>query len=181
MSERGPARTGALGRCIAAAHRFNESAGQVLGVLALVLVLVQFALVVASAVFAIGSIWLQESRHYLNALIFLGGAGYALAQDAHVRVDLFYHDADRTARAWVDALGTLVFLAPFLFLLWWAGLPFVLESWATREGSTETAGIPFVYVLKATILLAALTLTVQGVALLAERLGILLARDGDRL
>ncbi len=181
MAQEEGAKSGVTDRFITTINRTNDAIGQALGGLALALVLVQFALVVASAVFAVGSIWLQESRHYLNALIFLGGVGYALRHDAHVRVDLFYHDADARTRAWVDLLGTLAFLAPFLFLLWWAGVPFVLESWANREGSAETTGIPFVYVLKATILLAALTLTIQGLALLLDRARLLFGKhEGER-
>lgn len=142
----------------------NAAMGRVMGLAALLLILVQFALVVGSAVFAFGSIWLQESRLYLNALIFLGAAGYTFKHDDHVRVDLFLRNADEQARAWVELVGTLVFLLPFLFLIWWAGLPYVLESWTNREGSTETGGIPFVYGLKTTVLLFAATLSLQGLA-----------------
>ena len=131
--------------------------------------LIQFALVVMSAVFAEGSIWLQESRLYLNALIFLGAAGYTLMRDAHVRVDIFFNDLGRRDRALVDVLGTLLFLVPFLVVLWWAAVPYVADSWAIREGSTETGGIPFVYGLKSLILLFAATLSLAALALLAER------------
>ena len=144
----------------------NEAIGRVLGWAALLLILVQFALVLGAAAFAFGSIWLQESRLYLNALIFLAGAGYTLKHDGHVRVDPFYRGADPIARAWVDFVGTLIFLAPVLFLIWWVGAPFVLDSWAIREGSTETGGIPFVYGLKTTVLLFAGTLSLQAIAVL---------------
>lgn len=145
---------------------FNEAFGRVIGVALLALIVIQLALVVGASVFAWGSIWLQESRLYINALIFLGGAGYTLKHEDHVRVDPFYRDADPTAKAWVDFLGTLIFLVPVLFLLWYVGLPYMLDSWASREGSTETGGIPFVYVLKGTVLLLAGTLSLQGLAML---------------
>lgn len=163
---------------IRAIDAINEAIGRTLGWAALLLILVQFALVVGAAVFAFGSIWLQESRLYLNALIFLAGAGYTLKHEGHVRVDPFYRDADATARAWVDFLGTLVFLAPVLFLIWWVGLPFVLDSWANREGSTETGGIPFVYGLKTTVLLFAGTLSLQAIAVLL-RTGLRIFGKGD--
>lgn len=145
---------------------FEELLGGFLGLLALGLVAVQIALLVMSAVYAQGSIWLQELRLYLNALIFMGGVGYTLAHDAHVRVDLFYRDADRPARAWVDFIGTLVFLVPFIALLWHSGLPYALSAIAAREGSTETAGIAFIYGMKSMILLFALLLSLEALAML---------------
>jgi len=154
------------GRFLRAADALNEAIGRVLGWAVLLLILVQFALVVGASAFAFGSIWLQESRLYINALIFLAGAGYTLKHDGHVRVDPFYRDADARAKAWVDFAGTLVFLFPVMFLIWWVGVPFVVQSWAIGEGSTETGGIPFVYGLKATILLFAGTLSLQGLAVL---------------
>ena len=69
----------------------------------------------------------------------------------------------------MDIFGTLLFLVPFLILLWWAVVPYVADSWAIREGSTETGGIPFVYGLKSLILLFAATLSLAALALLVER------------
>lgn len=149
--------------------RLNEGIGRIAGVAVLLLVLVQFLLVLGSAVFAYGSIWLQESRLYLNALMFLGAAGYALKYDAHVRVDLLFRDADRLSRAWVDFAGTLIFMAPFLFLIWRAGIPYVLNAWSIRQGSVETGGIPFVYGLKTTIVIFAATVSLQGLAMLIRQ------------
>ena len=69
---------------------FAEKTGNVLSVLPLMLVLLQFAVVLLVYVFATGSIQLQESLQYINAMMFLGGAGYTAFRDEHVRVDLFY-------------------------------------------------------------------------------------------
>ncbi|GER04597.1 hypothetical protein JCM17846_22790 [Iodidimonas nitroreducens] len=48
-------------------ERMNEGLGRFLGLAALLLVIVQFSLVLLGAIFSYGSIWLQESRLYLNA------------------------------------------------------------------------------------------------------------------
>ncbi len=150
-----------------------------LAALALIgLVMVQFALVVMNAAFAEGSIWVQESRLYLNALIFLGAAGYTFARDAHVRVDIFFNDADRRMRALVDLVGTLAFLIPFLFVVWWAGLPYVREAWAIHESSTETGGIPLVYLLKSLILVFAATMSLEALAHLV-RMVLRIFADGE--
>jgi TRAP-type mannitol/chloroaromatic compound transport system permease small subunit len=43
-------------------------------------------------------------------------------------------------------------------------LPYVARSWAIFEGSRESGGLPFVYLLKTLIPLFALLLGLQGVA-----------------
>lgn len=141
-----------------------EKSGQILAVLPLALLLVQFAVVLLVYVFSSGSIQLQESLQYINAMMFLGGAGYTAVKDGHVRVDLFYSKMSTRGKSLVNFLGTLFLLVPFLILFWVSALPYVLDSWAIMETSVEASGLPFVYILKSTLLLFALTLSVHAVA-----------------
>jgi TRAP-type mannitol/chloroaromatic compound transport system permease small subunit len=145
---------------------FLEATGRMLGILPLLLILVQFAVVLMVYVFATGSIQVQESLQYINALMFLGGAGYTAVRDEHVRVDLFYSKFPNTRKAVVDFWGTLLLLVPFLVLFWSTSIPYVLSSWATMEHSVESSGLPFVYILKTTLLLFALTLSLHAVSIL---------------
>ncbi|MGF1604744.1 MAG: TRAP transporter small permease subunit [Rhodothalassiaceae bacterium] len=150
---------------LTAIDRINKGIGVLAAACGLALILVQFGLVLAAHVFNAGSIAWQDSRFYLNGFLFLGAAGYALATDAHVRVDLFYREAGPHAQAMIDLLGLLVLLAPVLFLVWWTGLPYVLSSWQQREGAIEAGALPYVYLLKSALLLFALTLSLQAIAL----------------
>ncbi len=143
---------------------FAERSGNVLAILPLILVLLQFSIVLMVYVFSTGSIQLQESLQYINAMMFLGGAGYTAFKDEHVRVDLFYSKFNIRQKARTDFFGTLFLLVPFLILFWHASVPYVLDSWAIRESSVEASGLPFVYVLKSTLLLFAFTLTLSAAA-----------------
>jgi len=145
---------------------FNNRLGRLLGWASLVLVLVQFLLVVMSNSFHLGSIKLQESLFYINSLMFLGASGYGLLHEAHVRVDLFYRDANQRYQTAVNFWGALLLLLPAMMLVWWAGIPYVMSSWANMEGSVETSGLHAVFILKSFVLLFALGLTLQGVSLL---------------
>jgi TRAP-type mannitol/chloroaromatic compound transport system permease small subunit len=144
--------------------RTNQRVGKVLSLLVLVLIVVQFALVVMSANFQAGSIKLQESLLYINSLLFLGSAGFALLTNNHVRVDIFYRRKSEKAQTKIDLLGHLVLLLPFMVFVWIIGLPFVLTSWGNMEGSFETSGLQIVYVLKSFFLVFALMLTLQAIA-----------------
>ncbi|HXV73673.1 MAG TPA: TRAP transporter small permease subunit [Sphingomonadales bacterium] len=155
------------------ADAFNRALGRASGWAVFLLVLAEFSIVVLSGNFQEGSIKLQESVLYLNSLVFLGAAGYALLTDAHVRVDIFYRGLSERAQAKVNLVGTLAFLLPFLAFLWSIAVPFVAASWRNLEGSFETSGLPLVFVLKSFILLFALTLTVQGFSLAVRALATL--------
>lgn len=153
--------------------RANRALGRLLGWTVILLVLVQFTLVLGSSVFHIGSIKFQESLLYLNALMFLGGAGYVLAVDGHVRVDLKYRSASRRFRAKVNLWGTLFLLWPVCGLILWYGLPMAIASWATFEASQETSGLPIFFLMKSFIPLFALSLAAQGISLVSASLDVL--------
>lgn len=153
-----------LSRLIDHLDAFQEWSGRILAVLPLALIVTQFIVVLMVYVFGSGSIQLQESLLYINAAIFLGGAGYTAVKDGHVRVDLFYSKMSARAQAWVNFLGTLFLLTPFLILFWVSALPYVLDSWAIMETSVEASGLPIVYILKSTLLLFAFTLSLHALA-----------------
>lgn len=150
--------------------QFNHALGKSLIWMGLLLVLVQFSLVVASHVFHMGSIAAQELLFYINSLMFLGGAGYTLLHDKHVRVDVFYRDAPATRKHKVNLLGSLFLLLPIVLLLWISATPFVISSWLVLEGSIETSGLPAVFILKSFILLFALSLSAQAISLIIQSL-----------
>lgn len=156
----------AMLRLAEAIDRLSAAIGRASAWLVLVVVLVQFVVVLLRYAFGTGSIQLQESIVYAHGFAFLLAAAWALKLDAHVRVDVFYRAArtDARRRALVDLLGTLFLLLPMAGLILWMSLPYVLRSWAIFEGSQETAGLPFVFLLKTAIPVFALLLILQGAA-----------------
>jgi TRAP-type mannitol/chloroaromatic compound transport system permease small subunit len=142
----------------------TRAIGRAVAWLALVIVLLQFALVVARYVLGFGSIWLTEAVIYAHATLFMCAAAWTLQVGGHVRVDVFYADAGPRARAMIDLLGALLLLLPFMLVLIWLSVPFAARSWAVLERSQETSGLPFVYLLKTIIPLFAALMALQGVA-----------------
>ena len=144
--------------------RLSTAIGRGAAWLVLAAVLLQFAVVVLRYAFGTGSIRLQESVIYAHALAFLLAAAWALKTDAHVRVDVFYGRASGRTRALIDLLGTLFLLAPTMILILWTSIPYAARAWAIMEGSQETAGLPFVFLLKSVIPLFAGLMLLQGAA-----------------
>jgi TRAP-type mannitol/chloroaromatic compound transport system permease small subunit len=164
-----------LAECL---DRLSTAIGRGAAWLVLAVVLVQFAVVVLRYLFGAGSIRLQETVTYAHAFAFLLAAAWALKTGAHVRVDVFYRDASARRRALVDLLGTLFLLLPMMGLILWMSVPYVARSWAIFEGSQETAGLPFVFLLKTVIPLFALLLILQGLAEAARAVSVLRAERG---
>ena len=101
---------------------FNEQLGRIVSWFALILVLMQFAVVLLRYVFGLGFIPMQESIVFMHAMLFLVAAGYTLLHDGHVRVDIFYSTATELNKARVNFFGVVVFLWPICALLTWKSL-----------------------------------------------------------
>jgi TRAP-type mannitol/chloroaromatic compound transport system permease small subunit len=159
--------------------RISATVGRLAAWLILVVVLAQFTVVVLRYGFGVGSIRLQESVVYAHSLAFLLAAAWTLKVGGHVRVDVFYRSASARTRALIDLVGTLVLLLPMAGLILWMSLHYVLRSWAILEGSQETAGLPFVFLLKTAIPLFAGLMILQGIAE-AVRAAAVLSASGAR-
>lgn len=148
----------------------NRSVGRIIRWLALLMVLVQFAIVVLRYVFGISSIALNESVLYMHATLFMLGAGYTLLVDEHVRVDIFQARASARGKAWIDTFGHVVLLIPSMLVLLYWSFPSVRNAWAIHEGAISVGGIPAVYLLKTLIPAFCLLLLVQSLACLLRNL-----------
>ena len=144
--------------------RLNTQIGRAAAWLVLVVVLLQFALVVARYLFGLGSLWLNETVIYAHATLFLLAGAWTLSVGAHVRVDIFYADASLRAKAVIDLIGALLLLLPFSLVLLWLSWPYVERSWAILEHSQEASGLPLVFALKTLIPLFAVLMALQGLA-----------------
>ena len=157
--------------------RVNRAVGHIVCWAALLMVLAQFAIVVARYVFGVSSIAAGEGVLYAHATLFMAGAGYALLIDAHVRVDIFYARGSPRAKAWIDALGQAFLLAPAMVALLVWSLPSVRNSWAILEGPISVGGIPASFLLKSLIPLFCVLVLIQSLACLLRAVATLRGRE----
>ena len=158
-------------------ERFIDWSGRAVSWLTLLMVIVTFVVVVLRYVFDIGWIALQESVTYMHAAVFLVGAAWAMQQDAHVRVDIFYSRFSSRTRAWVDLLGSLLLLLPVMCFVAWISWEYVIDSWDVLEGSREAGGLPAVFLLKSLILVLALMLILQALVQMARSIQAIRSAD----
>lgn len=147
-------------------ERISELTGSVMAWLTVLMVLGTFVIVVLRYVFDLGWISMQESIVWMHAAVFMLGASYTLKHNEHVRVDIFYRRTTAERRAWVNVVGTVVFLLPLAGFVAVTSWDYVTTSWAIGEASREAGGLPFPFVpiMKSLIPATALLLMVQGVA-----------------
>ncbi|TBW58746.1 TRAP transporter small permease subunit [Marinobacter halodurans] len=152
---------------------FTERTGRTLAWLNIGMVVLTFAVVVMRYLFNHSSIFMQESVMYLHSIVFLLASAYTLKYNEHVRVDILYTRLSGKGKALVDLLGTLFLLMPVTIFIFFASLGYVESSWAIREHSPETSGIPLVYLLKTLIPLMCVLMVIQGVAEVLRNIAVL--------
>ena len=149
-------------------ERLIDWSGRTVSWLTLLMVMVTFIIVVLRYVFDIGWIALQESVTYMHAMVFLVGASWAMQQEAHVRVDIFYSRFSPRTKAWIDLGGSLLMLLPVMIFVAWISWAYVIDSWGVFEGSREAGGLPAVFLLKSLILVMAVMLILQALVQIAR-------------
>ena len=134
----------ALDRFVLGVGRFFAWAN---GVLILVIVLQ----VTLRYGFGRGLVALEELEWHLYALAFMFGFSYALVTNAHVRVDLFHSRFSARTQEWIEILGTLLVLMPFVLAVIYYGVEFFYDSWVHSERSSAPLGLPYRWIIKAVI------------------------------
>lgn len=159
--------------------RISTILGKAASWLTLFMVLITFVVVVMRYVFDAGLIWLQESVTWMHAAVFMLGAAYTLQQEEHVRVDVFYRTMGARRRAWVDAIGVVIFIWPLCLFLSWMSFDFVTASWSLKETSRESGGLPYplVPLVKTMVLVMPATVALQGASLFMRSVNALRGRD----
>jgi len=155
----------------------NWLVGQVLSWLALACVLVCFTVVVQRYFFHTSILWMQDLYVWLSGAMFTGVAGFALLRQDHVRVDIFYRPAPIRRKAMADLVGVVFFLIPFVVVVWLYAFPAVRRSWSFYEASANIGGMPGLFLLKTFILVFAVLVGLQGIAMGARSILVLSGKE----
>ena len=153
--------------------RLNQAIGRGAAWLILVTVLISTGNAIVRKAFNLSSNSLLEIQWSLFAAVFLLGAAYTLLKNDHVRIDLQSRRGGPRMQAWVDILGTLLFLLPLCGVMLYYAWPFFWDSYQSQEWSSSPGGLilwPAKFLVPACFALLAL----QGVSEIIKRIGFLL-------
>ena len=146
----------------------NQSIGKFFSYFLPIIVILVIFVVISRYIFGVGRADLQELALYLHALVFLGCAGWALAEEEHVRVDILYKDKSESYKRTINTLGLVLLVLPVVFIISFYSIDFIKLSWLLKESSTEPGGLKTVYLHKTIILLFPLVLFLAAVKQLKE-------------
>jgi len=117
----------------------------------LVLLAVIVVNVTARHLFSSGRIEFEELQWHLYSIGFLLGMSYAYKADSHIRVDVLHERMSPRMQAWIELYGILLFVLPFVVLIIYYAIPFVVSSWNLAEVSQAPGGLPYRWFIKAAL------------------------------
>nr|WP_205789791.1 TRAP transporter small permease subunit [Microvirga makkahensis] len=121
--------------------------------------------------------WL-ELQWYLFGAVFMLCAAWTLIANEHIRIDIVSSRLSKRGRDWIDILGHVFFLFPFVALMLWLSAPYFEKSYASGEVSSNAGGL-LIWPAKGLILLGFISLFFQWMSELIKRIAIMQGRMED--
>lgn len=152
--------------------RVNEWIGKAVSWLILIAVVVSAANAIVRKVFSTSSNAWLELQWYLYGAAFLLAAAYTLKQNEHIRIDIVYGMWSRRVQHWIDLIGHLLFLMPFVGLMLYYFVPWVSRSFHNGEMSSNAGGL-ILWPAKSLLLIGFFLLFLQGISEIIKKIAVM--------
>ena len=152
--------------------RVNTTIGRAVSWLILLAVLVSAGNAIVRKVFNTSSNMWLELQWYLYGAAFLGAAAYTLLENEHIRIDLVYGMWPRKVQHWIDLIGSILFLMPFVILMIYYLYPWTVRSFERGEISSSAGGLTL-WPAKATLLVGFVLLFFQGISEIIKKIAVM--------
>lgn len=93
--------------------------------------------------FGEGKIYFEEAQSFIYALGFLIGLSFCVENDSHIRIDIFHDRFKPRTKAWIDFIGIIFFLIPYVLVILIYSVPMIEYSFETGERSSSPGGLPY--------------------------------------
>ncbi len=160
--------------------RMNEAIGKLVYWLVLIAVLISAGNAVMRYSINYSSNGLLEIQWYLFAAIFLLCAPYTLLRNEHIRIDVIVARFSRRTLAWIDVLGTLLFLLPMSLIIMYLSWPVFWQSFVSGEYSSNAGGL-IRWPARLLVPIGFALLSLQGLSELIKRIAFLKGLGPDPL
>ncbi len=161
-----------------AIDRVNEFVGRGVSWLILVSILVSAGNAVVRKAFNMSSNAWLELQWYLFGAAFMLAAAYTLRQNEHIRIDIVYGMFSRRVQHWIDLLGHVFFLMPFVLLMVYFFVPYVSMSFRNGEVSNNAGGL-IIWPAKAILLVGFVLLSLQGISEIIKKIAVITGEIDD--
>lgn len=96
-----------------------------------------------------GLIEFEEAQWHLYAAGFMLALAWGVESDNHVRIDVFSEHFRFRTKCWIELVGIIVALIPFVAFVSWYALPLIAYSFSVNEVSEAPGGLPYRWAIKA--------------------------------
>lgn len=134
----------------------------------IIMIAILIIIILGRYFFAWGSVAIQEFVMYLHATIFMLGISYVCRDRSHVSIDILSRNYSENKRLKISIFFDLIFLIPFSVFVIYISLDMVFASWDIFEGSGESGGLDYVYLLKSLIPIAGILMFLSGISNLLD-------------
>jgi TRAP-type mannitol/chloroaromatic compound transport system permease small subunit len=152
--------------------RVNAFIGKAVIWLILLAVLVSAGNAVSRKLFNLSSNAWLELQWYLFGAAFMGAAAYTLQQNEHIRIDVLYASRSRRTQHWIDLLGHIFFLLPFVTLMAWLLWPYTVQAYMSGQISTNAGGL-IIWPARAILLIGFVMLVFQAIAEIIKKIAVM--------
>jgi TRAP-type mannitol/chloroaromatic compound transport system permease small subunit len=155
-----------------AIDRVTEVIGRSVIWLILLAVLVSAGNALSRKLFNLSSNAWLEMQWYLYGAAFLLASANTLQQNEHIRIDIFYGSRSRRTQHWIDLLGHVFFLLPFVAIMSWMLVPYALQAVRSGQVSTNAGGL-LIWPARALLAAGFILLTFQALSEIVKKIAVM--------
>ena len=133
-----------------------------------------------------GRVWifestlLQELEWHMHTVLFTLVLGYGYIHNTHVRVDLVREKLSFRRKAWLELMGTTVFLIPYTLIVIWFASIYAYDAFVTGEISASLVGLSHRWIIKSVLVAGLVLALVAGIAVWLQTAVVLWGRQDLR-
>ena len=133
-----------------------------------------------------GRVWifestlLQEMEWHMHTVLFTLVLGFGYIHNSHVRVDLVREKLSFRRKAWLELLGTSVFLIPYTCIVIWFAVIYAYDAFMTGEISASLVGLSHRWIIKSVLVVGLVVAAIAGVAVWLQTAAVLWGRQDQR-
>ena len=121
--------------------RINAFVGKWVSWLILAAVVVSATNAIIRKLFNMSSNGFLEIQWYFFSAVFLLCAGYTMLRNEHVKIDVILHLFSKRKQMWIDIIGIVFFLFPFVVAVIYLSWPLFVNALQTGEMSQNAGGL----------------------------------------
>ena len=133
-----------------------------------------------------GRIWifestlLQELEWHMHTVLFALVLGYGYIHNTHVRVDLVREHLSFRRKAWLEFLGTSVFMIPYTCIVIYFASVYAVDSFVRGEISASLVGLSHRWIIKTVLVAGLVVAAIAGIAVWIQTAVVLWGKQGVR-